>query len=60
MLFAVAPLLNRALARGTRPRVIAKADNNVVVLYRWRMMPIIVVTLVGYPTGLLSQPRSPT
>ncbi|MCV7152126.1 acyltransferase family protein [Mycolicibacterium pyrenivorans] len=56
VLFAVAPLLNRALARGVWPRVIATANNNVMALYLWHMMPVIVVTLVGYPTGLLPQP----
>lgn len=55
-LFAVAPLLNRALTRGVWPRVIATANNNVMALYLWHMMPVIVVTLVGYPTGLLPQP----
>jgi len=56
VLFAVAPVLNRVLARGRWPRVIAAANNNVMMLYLWHMMPVIVVTLVGYPTGLLSQP----
>ena len=27
-----------------------------MALYLWQMIPLIVVTLVGYPTGLLHQP----
>ncbi len=56
LLFAVVPALNRVLARGRWPRVISTANNNVMALYLWHMMPVIVVTLVGYPTGLLAQP----
>ncbi len=56
VLFAIAPALNRVLARGRWPRVIATANNNVMALYLWHMLPVIVVTLAAYPTGLLPQP----
>lgn len=56
VLFAIAPALNRVLARGRWPRVIATANNNVMALYLWHMLPVIVVTLAAYPTGLLRQP----
>ncbi|MCH9733690.1 MAG: acyltransferase [Actinomycetia bacterium] len=56
VLFAVAPVLNRLLTRGRWPRVISIANNNVMALYLWQMIPVIIVTLVGYPTGLLHQP----
>ncbi len=56
VLFAVAPVLNRVLARGIWPRVISIANTNVMALYLWHMMPVIVVTLIAYPTGLLPQP----
>lgn len=56
VLFAAVPLMNRALARGVWPKVIGIANNNVMALYLWHMLPVIVVTLVGYPTGLLPQP----
>jgi hypothetical protein len=36
--------------------VLAIANENVMALYLWHMLPVIVVTLVGYPTGLLPQP----
>lgn len=56
VLFAIVPLLNRALSRGAWPRVIAVANNNVMALYLWHMMPVIVVTVIAYPAGLLPQP----
>lgn len=56
VLFAIVPLLNRALARGAWPRLIVVANNNVMALYLWHMMPVIVVTVVAYPAGLLPQP----
>lgn len=56
VLFALVPALNRALTRGSWPRVISTANDNVMALYLWQMLPVIVVTLIGYPTGLLPQP----
>ena len=56
VLFAVVPVLNRALARGIWPKAIAVANNNVMALYLWHMLPVIVVTVVAYPAGLLPQP----
>ena len=56
ILFAMVPMLNRVLVRGVWPRVLSMANNNVLALYLWHMLPVIVVTLVGYPTGLLPQP----
>lgn len=56
VLFAIVPMLNRVLVRGVWPRVLSTANNNVLALYLWHMLPVIIVTLVGYPTGLLPQP----
>ncbi|UXA16195.1 acyltransferase [Mycobacterium sp. SMC-4] len=56
VLFALVPILNRVLTRGKWPRIIGVANDNVMALYLWHMLPVIVVTLVGYPTGLLPQP----
>ncbi|MCK0176985.1 acyltransferase [Mycolicibacterium sp. F2034L] len=56
VLFALAPVLNRVLARGRWPRLLGTANDNVMALYLWHMLPVILVTLVGYPTGLLPQP----
>jgi surface polysaccharide O-acyltransferase-like enzyme len=56
VLLAVAPALSRALQRGPWPRMIAVANNNVMALYLWHMLPVVIVTLVAYPVGLLPQP----
>jgi surface polysaccharide O-acyltransferase-like enzyme len=53
---AIAPLLNRVL----RPRrvecLLHAANSNAMALYLWHMVPVIIVALVGYPSGLLPQP----
>ncbi|UXA11345.1 acyltransferase [Mycobacterium sp. SMC-8] len=56
LLLALVPVMNRVLTRGAWPRLIGIANDNVMALYLWHMLPVIVVTLVGYPTGLLPQP----
>ncbi|PRC43046.1 hypothetical protein C6A85_000000107360, partial [Mycobacterium sp. ITM-2017-0098] len=56
VLFTVVPVLNRVLARGVWPKVIGIANNNVMALYLWHMLPVIVVTVIAYPAGLLPQP----
>jgi surface polysaccharide O-acyltransferase-like enzyme len=53
---AVAPALNRALCHGFAQRVLSVANTNVMALYLWHMVPVIIVAIVGYPTGLLPQP----
>lgn len=56
VLFALVPTLNRPLSRRWWPRLIGVANDNVMALYLWHMMPVIVVTVVAYPAGLLPQP----
>ncbi|BBZ12766.1 acyltransferase family protein [Mycobacterium branderi] len=53
---AVAPLLNRVLRPSPAQWILRTANNNVMALYLWHMVPVIIVVLVGYPTGLLPQP----
>ena len=38
----------------------AAANKNVMALYLWQMVPVVVVALVGFPTGLLPQPAPGT
>lgn len=52
----VAPALNRVLRSGGVQRVLRVANDNVMALYLWHMVPVIVVALIGYPSGLLPQP----
>jgi surface polysaccharide O-acyltransferase-like enzyme len=56
VLFAIVPVLNRVLTRGVWPKVIGVANDNVMALYLWHMLPVIAVTVVAYPAGLLPQP----
>ena len=32
------------------------ANDNVMALYLWHMVPVVIVAIVGYPAGLLPQP----
>jgi hypothetical protein len=56
MVIILAPALNRALRTGLAARVLAAANNNVMALYLWHMIPVVLVAVVGYPAGLLPQP----
>ena len=53
---ALAPAVNRALRPGPLRRALSTANSNVMVLYLWHTVPVIIVSLVGYPSGLLPQP----
>ena len=53
---SVAPLLNRALRPGVVQRVLSRANTNVMALYLWHMIPVVIVAIIGYPNGLLPQP----
>ena len=57
---AVAPALNRALRPGLVQRVLSTANANVMALYLWHMVPVVIVAIVAYPAGLLPQPLEGT
>lgn len=56
LLVAAAPVVDRALKAARAQRSLAIANNAVMGLYLWHMVPVVIVALVGYPTGLLAQP----
>ncbi|HTY29711.1 MAG TPA: acyltransferase family protein, partial [Mycobacterium sp.] len=56
LVLAAAPAVNRAMKSARAQRFLAVANDNVMALYLWHMVPVVVVALVGYPTGLLPQP----
>jgi surface polysaccharide O-acyltransferase-like enzyme len=56
LVITLAPALNRALRAGFVQRVLAIANSNVMALYLWHMIPVVIVAIVGYPAGLLPQP----
>jgi surface polysaccharide O-acyltransferase-like enzyme len=57
---ALAPVLNRALRAGLVRRALSIANDNVMALYLWHMIPVVIVAVVGYPAGLLPQPPEGT
>lgn len=52
----LAPALNRLLEAEWLRRVLAVANGNVMALYLWHMVPVVIVAIVGYSNGLLPQP----
>jgi len=60
LVIALAPVLNRALRAGLVQRVLSVANNNVMALYLWHMIPVVIVAIIGYPAGLLPQPTEGT
>jgi surface polysaccharide O-acyltransferase-like enzyme len=60
LVLALAPTLNRALRAAVVRRVLSVANANVMALYLWHMIPVIIVAIVGYPAGLLPQPTEGT
>lgn len=56
----LAPAVNRALRGGLAKRVLSVANNNVMALYLWHMIPVVIVAVVAYPAGLLRQPPEGT
>lgn len=53
---ALTPTLNRALRAMRVERALSIANNNIMALYLWHMIPVVLVAIVGYPAGLLPQP----
>jgi len=56
LVISLAPTLNRALRGRAVQRLLARANSNVMALYLWHMIPVVIVAMVGYPAGLLPQP----
>ncbi|WP_407687718.1 acyltransferase family protein [Mycobacterium sp. HUMS_1102779] len=56
LVIALAPALNRVLRAGWVRRALSVANTNVMALYLWHMIPVVIVAVVAYPAGLLPQP----
>jgi surface polysaccharide O-acyltransferase-like enzyme len=52
----VAPAVNSVLRSGAVQRVLSRANANVMALYLWHMIPVVIVAVTAYPAGLLPQP----
>jgi fucose 4-O-acetylase-like acetyltransferase len=55
IVITLAPALNRALRSAAAQRVLATGNRNVMALYLWHMIPVVLVAIVAYPAGLLPQ-----
>lgn len=53
---AFAPAVNRTLRAAWVRRALSVANTNVMALYLWHMIPVVIVAVVAYPAGLLPQP----
>jgi surface polysaccharide O-acyltransferase-like enzyme len=60
LVVTLAPALNRVLRAGFVKRMLSIANNNVMALYLWHMIPVVIVAIVAYPAGLLPQPLEGT
>ncbi|OBG60485.1 MULTISPECIES: acyltransferase [unclassified Mycobacterium] len=54
---ALAPALDRILHHRSVQRVLSTANANVMALYLWHMVPVVIVAIVAYPAGLIPQPH---
>jgi fucose 4-O-acetylase-like acetyltransferase len=53
---ALAPAVGGMLRGAASQRVLSRANTNVMALYLWHMIPVVIVAITAYPAGLLSQP----
>ena len=60
MAVALAPALNRGLRSARLHRALSVANSNIMALYLWHMIPVVIVAIVAYPAGLLPQPAEGT
>jgi Acyltransferase family len=51
-----APAINSVLRGGAAQRMLSRANTNVMALYLWHMIPVVIVAVTAYPAGLLPQP----
>ena len=56
IVMALEPALNRGLRAIRVERVLSIGNQNIMALYLWHMIPVVIVAIVGYPAGLLPQP----
>ena len=54
------PALNRLLRGARTQRVLSVANTNVMALYLWHMVPVVIVAVLVYPSGLMPQPEENT
>jgi hypothetical protein len=56
LLLAAEPAVSRVLTRRRLWQAVSWLNDRVLTVYLWHMVPVVVVALALYPTGLLGQP----
>jgi fucose 4-O-acetylase-like acetyltransferase len=56
LVIGLAPMIDRALRADAIQRVLSRANTNVMALYLWHMIPVVIVAVIAYPAGWLPQP----
>lgn len=57
LVLAVAPAVSRLLERDRWWRLVTRLNPAVMLVYLWHMVPVIIVAIAFYPTGIIPQPR---
>ena len=60
LLVAAAPAVTAWLRRSRWRGPLEAINGHVMAVYLWQMIPVVIVALVGYPSGLLPQPDTGT
>lgn len=56
LVLAAEPAVERLLARPWRWQLVSRLNQTVMTVYLWQMMPVIIVAVTFYPTGVMPQP----
>ncbi|MFC5186020.1 acyltransferase family protein [Actinomadura harenae] len=56
LLLAAEPILARVFASPSRWRLVSRLNRTVMIVYLWHMVPVIIVAVALYPTGVMPQP----
>ena len=56
LLIAAEPAISRLLAGGRLWRAVSWLNGRVLTVYLWHMVPVVLVAVALYPTGVLGQP----
>ena len=56
LLIAAEPAMSRLLAGGRLGQAVSWLNGRVLTVYLWHMVPVVVVAVALYPTGVLGQP----
>ncbi len=56
LVLAAAPAMSRLLRRPRLWRLVSRVNTTVMTVYLWHMMPVIVIAVAFYPSGIVPQP----